>query len=610
MGVPVNKWVQRTAVTLAVFVPAGAAVLFLGMQVSSEPRFCGSCHYMTPYYESWRGSTHHDVACVECHIPPGIKSELRKKYEALAMVARYFTGTYSTNPWAEVDDRSCLRSGCHTKRVLLGKEVYRGILFDHQPHLTEMRRGKRLRCTSCHSQIVQGSHISVTATTCFLCHFKDVPLNTGTAGCTLCHAIPEQTITTAGLAFDHGEVKRFDMNCTLCHEGVVKGNGAVPRERCYTCHNDPKRLSLYGQTALLHRMHVTRHKVECLNCHIEIVHKIPAREAVLATTCRRCHSSAAGHSAVRDFYRGIGGQGVKPRPAVMYLAGVRCEACHTARHAGAARASDVSCMSCHGPKYLTIYRTWQVGLAKRLAGVSSEIQEIRKQWKGQRDATQEEALREAEANVALVEAGKGIHNPAYALDLLERSHEQLSAIRGTTKDGTGRMTPPWLEAPYAADCLRCHFGIEYLSRPALGHEFPHGTHVVSARLRCTICHDGMEHHGGFKINAARCERCHAQVRGPMVNVAAKECLTCHTADIGTVSDAVAFPHRKHIAAGLGCELCHTGVMKKPHLEFARSTGALPKLGHAFCGTCHAGDVPSAEEVPPEGADCTKCHVAF
>ncbi len=164
------------------------------------------------------------------------------------MVARYFTGTYSTNPWAEVDDQGCLRSGCHEKRVLLSQEVYRNVLFDHRPHLTEMRRKKRLRCTSCHSQIVQGSHISVTANTCFLCHFKDTPLNQGTGRCTFCHEVPEKMITTAGLSFDHGEVKRFDMDCAFCHQEVVKGNGEVPQERCYTCPNDPERLNRYEET--------------------------------------------------------------------------------------------------------------------------------------------------------------------------------------------------------------------------------------------------------------------------------------------------------------------------------------------------------------------------
>jgi hypothetical protein len=87
---------------------AALALGFVGMitavEITSRPQFCGSCHVMAPYYASWQQSGHKNVACVECHISPGVTAEIRKKYEALSMVARYFTGTYSQNPWTEVDD--------------------------------------------------------------------------------------------------------------------------------------------------------------------------------------------------------------------------------------------------------------------------------------------------------------------------------------------------------------------------------------------------------------------------------------------------------------------------------------------------------------------------
>ena len=59
---------------------------------------------------------------------------------------------------------------------------------------TILRRGKKLRCTSCHSQIVQGSHMSVTTSTCFLCHFKDQHFNQGLGTCTRCHQIPQEAV--------------------------------------------------------------------------------------------------------------------------------------------------------------------------------------------------------------------------------------------------------------------------------------------------------------------------------------------------------------------------------------------------------------------------------
>ena len=116
-----TRWVRRIVVALVVGLPAIAAFLFLAVEVSSQPPFCGTCHNMRPYYESWKHSSHHDVACVECHIPPGIESEIQKKVEALSMVNSYLTGTYGNKPWGDVSDRSCLRSGCHAKRLLLGR---------------------------------------------------------------------------------------------------------------------------------------------------------------------------------------------------------------------------------------------------------------------------------------------------------------------------------------------------------------------------------------------------------------------------------------------------------------------------------------------------------
>jgi nitrate/TMAO reductase-like tetraheme cytochrome c subunit len=334
-----------TAYAIGLIVGLVAVATYGAMEMSGTPAFCGSCHVMDPYYQSWKISSHADIACVDCHISPGITAELRKKYEALSMVARYFTGTYGTNPWTEVDDVACLE--CHERRLLVGRELYGNVIFDHGPHLSELRRGKRLRCTSCHSQIVQGSHITVTGTSCILCHFKNQEPGSGTAKCTLCHQTPDRVVDANGLQFDHGDVARFGMACESCHTPAAANSGSVPRERCLTCHNDPERLEHYEEGDLLHQTHVTDHKVECTNCHLEIEHVAPRHLEAARTECETCHGG--GHSPQRSLYAGIGGRGVPPMPDVMYQAGVRCEGCHL-QHEGPTRVGgDVACMSCHGP---------------------------------------------------------------------------------------------------------------------------------------------------------------------------------------------------------------------------------------------------------------------
>jgi nitrate/TMAO reductase-like tetraheme cytochrome c subunit len=552
------------AVGLAVGV--GMVLTYGAMEVSSTPNFCGTCHVMTPYYESWKTSNHSEIACVDCHIPPGITAELRKKYEALSMVARYFTATYGTNPWAEVEDAACLE--CHERRLLSGTEVFGDILFDHGPHLSELRRGKRLRCTSCHSQIVQGSHITVTATSCTLCHFKDQPAGQGTARCTLCHQVPQGIVDTAGLAFDHGDVARFGMDCLSCHNPPPPGAGGVPRERCRTCHNQPERLAAYDEGELLHQTHVTDHKVECTNCHLEIEHAPRRHLEVAQSGCDACHGG--GHSPQRDLYAGLGGKGVEPMPDVMFRAGVRCEGCHQDHGDGATRtAGEISCMSCHGPQYGGLFTSWQSTVADRTDAVRRQLDGTAERLNGAAPAV----LADARANLELVEKGRGIHNVPYSLALLEAAHRQINEARQT--GGLGSLGSPWPSAPFESPCLECHAGAEVVVGRAFGRSFPHQPHVVGAELECQGCHASHEERdagaAALALSAGSCESCHHRS-------AAADCTSCHTdLDRRTVTVELGeFSHAAHVDdMELSCAECHG---EPPALRFSPDQGV--------CSDCH------------------------
>jgi nitrate/TMAO reductase-like tetraheme cytochrome c subunit len=266
-------------VILAVALLLGSAA-FAGLwELSSSPRLCNSCHIMEPYVQAWATSKHKGVACVQCHYPPGLRDTIWVKYQALSQVAKWATQTYSSKPFAEVEDASCLRSGCHSQRLLAGKVVYkRGIVFDHGPHLAQERRGRQLRCTSCHSQIVVGTHIEVTDSTCMLCHFKGMKTAralTPLAGCTGCHQAPTGDIVVGSLRFNHQAMVQRGVACQSCHLNVVEGDGQAPPERCFTCHNQPEKLARYADTPFIHDFHVATHNIECGRCHTEIKHKLP-----------------------------------------------------------------------------------------------------------------------------------------------------------------------------------------------------------------------------------------------------------------------------------------------------------------------------------------------
>lgn len=268
-------------VAVATALVVGAAALAGLWHVSASPQFCNSCHIMQPYVTAWKASRHNTIACVQCHYPPGFRDTLWVKFQAVSQVAKWATQTYNSKPYAVVEDASCLRSGCHSLGKLESRGVVsfgRGVKFDHRPHLDSGRMGSQLRCTSCHSQITVDTHFEVTTNTCFVCHFKAAkngrelrPI----AGCTGCHEPPKGVINIGALKFKHSDVVQRGVACVKCHLNVVEGEGAAPRARCFTCHNQPEKLQRYSDTKLLHADHVSARTIECTRCHTEIKHKLP-----------------------------------------------------------------------------------------------------------------------------------------------------------------------------------------------------------------------------------------------------------------------------------------------------------------------------------------------
>ncbi|HEY7708580.1 MAG TPA: NapC/NirT family cytochrome c, partial [Candidatus Entotheonella sp.] len=255
-------YAQRVRLTLLRLLAVVCVVLVVlalmtsgAAQYTSRSEFCVSCHIMEPYYVSWQESSHHDVACIKCHFPPGAAEKVRGKMQGLVQLLKYVTATAAPRLVAEIPDESCLR--CHDTRLLAGRVEFHGIPFDHGPHLTQDRRGKTLRCTSCHSQIVQGAHMTVTTSTCFLCHFKDNVFNEGLGTCTRCHSIPEKSYDLGGgVMFTHDLAYERGADCADCHSDLVRGNGEVPPERCTVCHNRQDDLRRIDDHVFLHQMHV------------------------------------------------------------------------------------------------------------------------------------------------------------------------------------------------------------------------------------------------------------------------------------------------------------------------------------------------------------------
>lgn len=552
-----------------------AVILYATAELTSRPRFCSTCHYMEPYVEAWKVSTHASVSCTDCHFPPGWKSHVRGKFTAVSMVVNYFTGVYKkSKPWAEIDDASCLRSGCHEERLLEGMVPFKeGILFDHRPHLTQLRRGKKLRCTSCHSQIVQGEHISVTTSTCFICHFKNQPEAARIDDCTWCHPAP---VPAPGreVRYDHSYVAERNIDCQKCHGPMQVGDGAVPIDRCSACHAELGKIEMISEIDFIHKKHVTDHKVECQNCHLVIQHKSVSRTLAVMPECQSCHVQA--HQSQLDLFAGIGGKNVVPHPNPMFEGGLNCQACHIFHqfdtgfeqlsHTVVARGE--SCERCHGEGYAKILWQWQDVMQEKMGLLEGALGDVTAGVSGVQGIARERALghlEDARYNVQLVKEGNIVHNVAFSDELLVSAYESLKKALGVAGSNLKIPDLTVYSTVVPSECKNCHYGQEEIDVEVFGISFSHDIHIVGNQLACSRCHSNKRQHGELVITREECLSCHHTQEG-------LECARCHEVQAQVFEGDVMYE------AGLECLSCHEGTKQ-------RVEKATPRR----CSECHDPD---------------------
>ncbi len=403
---------------------------------TSRSAFCNSCHIMEPYYESWATSKHNQVACIECHFEPGFGGKIRGKMLGLVQLAKYVTKTAPPGFSAEIPDSSCLRSGCHESRLLSGRVDFHGIVFDHRPHLEKMRRNIKLRCTSCHSQIVQGPHMEVTATTCFLCHFEGEPFNAGLSICTRCHQIPSRKFDLGGgVAFTHELAYRKGVDCVNCHRSVIRGGGKVPPERCKMCHNRPGDLQQLGHEKFLHEKHVGEHEIDCLRCHAPVRHSLDTAKIVRAAAdCSGCHPDH--HQKQVEMFTGKGAATGPKRVGSMMVVGIDCRTCHrrkvvTTESGVVWEGSLQICSMCHAAsdveKFQSYHRQLQAALPELQDAIVRAEKELPSAKVAEARRTElEKLLAGLKNDLDFVQRGNDIHNIHYAAalmkSLLDRTH--------------------------------------------------------------------------------------------------------------------------------------------------------------------------------------------
>jgi hypothetical protein len=248
-----------------IFVVCGFAIYGYGRYVAfPSPENCKACHYIKPFYDKWATSTHKMVPCLKCHVYTMEK--------AVASQFLFLAGSANPRPLSNVPDANCLQGGCHDKRLVESKVLFTrwNISFDHKPHFSDMKRGIKLHCRSCHSDIVQGEHVKVSKNVCYLCHFKGAKPGEAVTGCPSCHTAPKDAIKVNGRSFSHTAALKAGKKCGQCHTQITRGEGMTPKDKCFFCHVD--RVDRIGEVKLIHEQHVGKKQVDCLWCHDRIEH--------------------------------------------------------------------------------------------------------------------------------------------------------------------------------------------------------------------------------------------------------------------------------------------------------------------------------------------------
>ncbi|HEX9092747.1 MAG TPA: cytochrome c3 family protein [Coriobacteriia bacterium] len=243
------------AIALAVFV-----LLVVPGYLASRPGFFSRFPALGAQYTPWTTSTHAEVGCEGCHVPPRV---LDRTAYRLRMVGEFYLSLIPTSRvpgvFATPTDEACLV--CHSDLRTVSPEG--DIKIPHRAHVSVLK----MNCVKCHDFLVhekspEGKH-SPPMSGCLKCHNGDTAKN----ACSACHTDKDAPPTHAGKDWlvVHGKEAVGD-GCDKCHKWTAHW--------CADCHSQRPRSHIADWRAT-HGLQVARHR-DCEACHA-------------GTFCARCH---------------------------------------------------------------------------------------------------------------------------------------------------------------------------------------------------------------------------------------------------------------------------------------------------------------------------------
>ncbi len=296
-----GHWWGKLALIVVVLAALGIGSMLVAARFTESNKFCGSdCHEMWPYRDTWAASTHKNVNCVQCHIPPGPVNLAVTKFFALREVWVHLTGQVKAplKVTRHIPNSACERGGCHSGAKLvgsitLGSPAPVAFRHDSKGHASQ-------GCIACHAAVVHAGAPGVTVVppnsmaSCFTCH------TTQTTQCTYCHTAPHPArgpcqdchslwAWTGGKNFAHPQPlvgTHAQIACEQCHTQGV----AVKPDGCINCHGDQ-----HNGLKNCVDCHVLAHFVPSTFVHPQEGEHVPRGEVPLP--CNACHTNGFGQPA-------------------------------------------------------------------------------------------------------------------------------------------------------------------------------------------------------------------------------------------------------------------------------------------------------------------------
>jgi cytochrome c nitrite reductase small subunit len=239
-----------------------------------DPDFCTSCHMMQEAYKTWSKSKHRDLPCQRCHR----MSLLEQNRMLVAFVVK---GTQSTHqkhgrisPW-----NACKE--CHLSEAEQGSLTLSNS-YGHARHVFM----QKISCSKCHTGTLHT--FSPNEQACSGCHKDKVIHGMGMEGlsCLKCHSYGEKAPKMISTE-----------RCLKCHKNYPT-QGPMSSLKCFDCHQPHGKIKLTSQDCLKnchgneanvgqHKLHMTKAKLDCLDCHKAHTWLVGKKEA--KNLCNRCH---------------------------------------------------------------------------------------------------------------------------------------------------------------------------------------------------------------------------------------------------------------------------------------------------------------------------------